>query len=276
MVFDTQNERPRYQIQLNRVGVRNLKTFVILERGGLRYHLVPRVEVTIDLPGEFKGIHMSRLVESITEVISDEFSVHFSVEELQIHILEALQRKHPFDRGEIRFDFEFGYSRRTPVSRKRTWEVCDISTITVSQTGHPVIHTVEVRVIGNTVCPHCLANNEGRTHMQRAIGILKVTGETRNIPKYGDMIDVIERSFSSPTYSLLKLEDEIHVTRQMYENPVFVEDVCRSILQNAKDAFRDLALDIYAEAVSLESIHKHDVLAQGRILINGGIQTRSP
>ena len=105
--------------------------------------------------------------------------------------------------------------------------------------------------------------------MQRALGILRVTGKTEEMPKYEDMIDVIERSFSSRTYSLLKLEDELLITKQMHDNPVFVEDVCRNILQNAKDLFTNRNLEMFAEAVSLESIHKHDVIAQGRILAGG-------
>jgi GTP cyclohydrolase-4 len=269
LVFETQNEQPLHRIQLSRVGLRNLKTFVITERGGLRYHLIPTVEITIDLPAELKGIHMSRLVESMTEAVTDQFRVHSSVEELQIDILDSLQRKHAFTHGEVKFEFEFGYESRTPVSKKRTWEVCDVTAITTKEEDKPPVHSAELRVIGNTVCPHCMANNDGMTHMQRAVGVLRVVGGTTDIPKYGDMIDVIERSFSSRTYSLLKLEDEIQVTRQMYENPLFVEDVCRNILQNAKEAFGDRSLEVYAEATSLESIHKHDVIAQGRLLTNG-------
>ncbi|MFQ5832088.1 MAG: GTP cyclohydrolase I FolE2 [Candidatus Thorarchaeota archaeon] len=270
MVVDTQNEKPHHHIQLNKVGVKDLKTFLITERSGLRHHLIPRVEFTIDLPADLKGVHMSRLVESMTEVISEEFSVYNSVEELQMRVLDALSDKHRYSRGEIKFDFEFGYATKTPASKQRTWEVCDITASTTKVEGEPFSHDVEVSVIGNTVCPHCMANNHGLTHMQRAVGFLRVTGSTENIPTYGDMIEVIERSFSSPTYSLLKLEDELHVTKQMHDNPLFVEDVCRNILQNAKNKFEDRTLDMCAEARSLESIHKHDVIAQGKVITNGG------
>ena len=274
MVFDTQNDEPRHKIRLDRVGVRNLKTFVIIERsGGLRHHFIPKVEIVIDLPADLKGVHMSRLVESMTEVISDEFSVYPSVEQLQIRILEALREKHPFKRGEVKFEFELGYTSRTPVSKKRTWEVCDVTAITVIEEDRPIVHSAEVKVIGNTVCPHCLVNNNGVTHMQRAVGILRVTGPVDQIPSYGSMIDVVEQSFSGKTYSLLKLEDEMYVTKSMHENPQFVEDVCRNILQIAKEKFKDRDLEMYAEATSLESIHKHDVVAQGRALTNGDDST---
>ena len=242
---------------------------MITERSGVRHHLIPQVEITIDLPAEVKGIHMSRLVESMTEVLSDEFGVCKSVEEIQCHILDGLSMKHSFKRGEIKFDFEFGYARKTPVSKKRTWEICDVTAITTKEKGSSFIHSVEVSVIGNTVCPHCMVNNDGLTHMQRAIGSLKVVGAIECIPNYGAMIDVIEDSFSSKTYSLLKLEDEIHVTKEMHGNPLFVEDVCRNILQNARNAFKNVKLEMYAEAISLESIHKHDVVAQGRTVTNG-------
>ena len=269
LVIETQNEKPKHRIHLSKVGVKNLKTFVVTERSGIRHHIVPTVEITIDLPGDLKGIHMSRLVESMTEELSDQFRVHPSIEALQIKILEGLAQKHHFSRSEIRFDFEFGYTTRTPVSDKRTWEVCDITAITRKMNDDPFIHEVEVQIIGNTVCPHCMANNEGLTHIQRALGKLRVVGKTDQIPTYGSMIEVIESSFSSRTYSLLKLEDEMYVTKHMHENPLLVEDVCRNILQHAKDAFQDRDLEMFAEARSLESIHKHDVIAQGRVVTNG-------
>ena len=269
MVIDTQNERPKHRIQLSKVGVKNLKTFVITERSGIRHHILPKVDITIDLPAELKGVHMSRLVESMTEELSDQFRVHSSIEHIQMKILEGLSKKHSFKRGEVKFEFEFGYESHTPVSRKRTWEVCDVTAITTMEEGKPFMHDVEVKVIGNTVCPHCMANNEGLTHIQRAFGKLRVVGKIDDIPTYGTMIEIIERSFSSKTYSLLKLEDEVHVTKEMHDNPLLVEDVCRNILQHAKNKYNDRDLEMFAEARSLESIHKHDVIAQGRVLSNG-------
>jgi GTP cyclohydrolase-4 len=269
MVVDTQNERPRHRIQLSKVGVKDLKTFIITERSGLRHHILPTVDITIDLPAEMKGVHMSRLVESMTEELSDQFRVHKSIEQIQMRILEGLAKKHNSKRSEVKFTFEFGYVSHTPVSKKRTWEVCDVTAITTMEEGRPLMHDVEVKVIGNTVCPHCMANNDGLTHIQRAFGKLRIVGEIDAIPTYGSMIEIIEQSFSSKTYSLLKLEDEVHVTKEMHDNPLLVEDVCRNILQRAKEKYSDRDLEMFAEAQSMESIHKHDVIAQGRIVTNG-------
>ena len=55
----------------------------------------------------------------------------------------------------------------------------------------------------------------------------------------------------------------------MHDNPLLVEDVCRNILQHAKEKYKDRDFEMFAEARSLESIHKHDVIAQGQIVVNG-------
>jgi GTP cyclohydrolase FolE2 len=50
---------------------------------------------------------------------------------------------------------------------------------------------------------------------------------------------------------------------------MFVEDVCRSILAKALEEFSDLKLDLTAIVKSLESIHKHDVVAKGSARTKG-------
>ena len=74
---------------------------------------------------------------------------------------------------------------------------------------------------------------------------------------------ILDKSFSAPSFSLLKQEDEQWVVNQMYENPLFVEDVTRNLLINAAQEFKDLKLNIEAMTTSLESIHKHNVISKG-------------
>ena len=40
-----------------------------------------------------------------------------------------------------------------------------------------------------------------------------------------DLIEIVEDSLSSPTYEILKRDDEALITLQAHENPKFVEDV---------------------------------------------------
>ena len=76
------------------------------------------------------------------------------------------------------------------------------------------------------------------------------------------MIKCVESSFSSEAYTLLKAKDEEWLVEKMFQNPKFVEDVTREILHKAKRKFKDCK--IFARVVSYESIHRHNVLAEGR------------
>lgn len=71
MFVETQEEVPEIREPLRRVGITNLRTVAKINWKGREYTFLPLIEVTIDVPAEKKGIHMSRLVESITEAMSE-------------------------------------------------------------------------------------------------------------------------------------------------------------------------------------------------------------
>jgi GTP cyclohydrolase I len=74
-----------------------------------------------------------------------------------------------------------------------------------------------------------------------------------------DIIKVAESSASGEIYSVLKRDDELHVTNQMYENPAFVEDIARSIYQQLIQYKTLRYFKVRVE--SDESIHKHKAVA---------------
>ncbi|NHJ46160.1 MAG: GTP cyclohydrolase IV, partial [Asgard group archaeon] len=265
---DTQDLQPHTEgIQLHEVGVRNLKTILLINRDKKEFRLFPTVEIAIDLPGDLKGVHMSRLVESMTSVLSDESTKHSSVESMSTKVLFELSKKHPFSKAHMTLKFDFVVERETPASRKRTFEVYPIVVKTTrynpSFEGEEIIsHEVSVSSKGNTVCPHAMIKNEGKTHIQRAIGILTVKGRIEELPEFEAMVEVLEESFSSPTFTLLKSSDESFLVQRMFENPLFCEDVTRNILATAKERFSK-HIEIKAEVESQESIHKHDVFSRG-------------
>ena len=66
----TQDRLPKIREKIDRVGVSDLRVGVKLRNGGREETFLVLVDLFIDLDGERKGIHMSRLVESINEVVS--------------------------------------------------------------------------------------------------------------------------------------------------------------------------------------------------------------
>ena len=147
--------------------------------------------------------------------------------------------------------------KKTPVSKKDTMETHDVSVKTIFENGK-YSKVLWVSVIGNTACPHSKENTD-HPHIQRAVGELELGCDFDEEIGLGEMIEVVEESFSCPVYTLVKTEDENDMVNKIYENPKFVEDVTRGILDKAKK-FR---CSVKARTVSQESIHRHDVVAEG-------------
>jgi MptA/FolE2 family GTP cyclohydrolase len=100
------------------------------------------------------------------------------------------------------------------------------------------------------------------THNQRGRGTLYVgTGQPINAE---DLVDIVERSMSSPVYELLKRPDELFVVEHAHLQPRFVEDSVRVALKEALESYPELdASDfLWSRQVNLETIHTHDVLAE--------------
>ncbi|MBP1910844.1 GTP cyclohydrolase IV [Thermococcus stetteri] len=264
MFVETQEEVPEIREPLRRVGITNLRTVAKINWKGREYTFLPLIEVTIDVPPEKKGIHMSRLVESITEAMSEAVEeevakVHSSLEELGKSVIERLEGKHPHKMAEVWIKTHLIIPRTTPASKKTSYEPYDVEVGVIKNEDGSFEKVLRVRVIGNTACPHAMANNNGKTHIQRAIGELEIRAPFEEEIPLEDMINVVESSFSHPTYTLLKTVDENAVVQGMYRNPKFVEDVAREIFAKAKEKFKGR---IHVRVISNESIHKHDVIAE--------------
>lgn len=264
---ETQEMRPDVENKLESVGITGLRTIVKTRWKDKHYKFIPEIDITIDLPAEKKGVHMSRLVESIIESV-ERYAAHEmeSLEELGKCILDDLSERHIYTRGEIVMKSELVIPKRTPVTKKKTYETHDITVKLIKSIKNREISyrkIIGVEVVGNTACPHAMSVNAGKTHIQRAAGFLEIETDYDNTTLIEDMIDCVERAFSSEVYTLLKTEDESYVVNKMNSNPKFVEDVSREIIDNAKRKFKNCTIN--AKTVSYESIHRHNVVAKGVI-----------
>lgn len=260
---DTQDEQPLHPLRLEKVGITNLKTLIKIERNGQEFRHIPTITIFMDLDEMKKGVHMSRLIESITEILEEEVAEkHTSLELIGKHVLETLKAKHHFLRAGIEFESELPLYERTPVSGKETIEIHAIQVKLVND-ENTWTKILKVSVVGNTVCPHALSTSQGKTHIQRATGILEISTDFGTEIALEDMVEVVEKSFSSRVYTLLKTEDEARIVGNMYSNPLFVEDVCRNMLALSSRQF--FGCSIHATCISNESIHRHDVYAEGSV-----------
>jgi GTP cyclohydrolase IV len=266
-IIDTQDNVPKIKECLDKVGIEGIRAHLKIIRQNIEYSHLPIIDMNIDLPDNKKGAHMSRLPETINEVISRKTEgIKESLEEFGNEVLEEIQKKHSYQRAELTIKTTLILDKLTPVTHKKSIEPYDILTKVIKNNG-TTLKYLEVKVIGNTLCPHCLKVTGDKTHIQRADLQLGILTDLKTDISYEEMIKLCEDCFSSPTYTVLKTEDEKFVVEQMFRNPKFVEDLTRECFNKTKNL--GIKAEVSVRAVSYESIHKHNVISEIKRQING-------
>jgi GTP cyclohydrolase IV len=256
----TQDRLPKVKETIDRVGIAGLRTGLKLTTNSTETYFTAEIDLFIDLDTERKGIHMSRLVESINEVISKSSrQPKDSFENLGMDILRELKKRHKYSNGEIAIKTTLMMRRHTPVTNKPTDEPYDI-TVGVICRGDSFYKNLRVKAIGNTLCPHSLETTRGKAHVQRAEVELQVEVPIDEEIRLEELVEICEKSFSSPTYTVLKTNDEAAVVEEMFKNPKFVEDVARDCFRLAKNL--NFKGRVKIRATSFESIHKHNAISE--------------
>lgn len=254
---DIQNSPAPISLNIDRVGIRRFRTPVIVrDRVKGHCHTVAEVDMGVDLPGEFKGTHMSRFVEALEDWRQNggEVLEYRSIKRLLEQIRGKLHARDAF----ADFCFPYFRSKKAPatgITAVMSYD-CRLSAALTEGSSAPVLElTVTVPV--TTVCPCSKAISSAGAHGQRAD--IRMTIRMRRFEWMEDFIDIAESSGSAPLYSLLKREDEKVVTEQAYAHAYFVEDVVRNVadrLSRIENVTR-----FRVEVESYESIHEHNAYA---------------
>jgi GTP cyclohydrolase IV len=256
----TQDRLPRVKEVIDRVGISGRRAGIKLSNAGNETHFTADIDLYIDLPEDRKGIHMSRLVESINEVVSrGSRRSRPSFEKLGVDILSELKKRHRYSKGEITINTTMFLGRHTPVTGKLTEEPYDVS-IGVIYRDLQFFKNMRVKAIGNTLCPHSLETTGGKAHVQRAELDLQIEAPIKEKIPLEELINICEGSFSSPTYTVLKTADEASVVEEMFRNPKFVEDVARDCFRHTQNL--KFSGKVKIRATSFESIHKHNAVSE--------------
>ncbi len=291
---EVQGQSSRIPLSLERVGALGVKMpIAFMDFKGKMVTVVPTFDAFVDLPADMKGIHASRSYEVVTEALNAYSGKTFKLEELCTEASQDLLKRHEYaSRSEVRARGEAVISRLTPKTKAETFETCEIYASAISQRFESKItvdrRSLGVGVLGLTACP-CgrelvksltldslkefqaseelidkLAEMPLATHMQRSYGIITIDSPKPFSLDAMKLVEIVELSMSSPTYGLLKREDEAEVIMRSVMNPRFSEDVIRYMTVNLLDEAPQIPEDavITFSVRSLESIHKHDFYAE--------------
>jgi GTP cyclohydrolase IB len=250
-MIDIQNQRDHRNIDIKKVGVKGIKyPIVVLDRKRGTQPVNATVNIYVDLPHHFKGTHMSRFVE-----ILNDFRGQINIKTFQT-ILEKTREKLKARSAHMEIEFPYFIEKTAPVSRAKSlmeYRCLFCGENDSSKTDFLVGVVVPV----TTVCPCSKEISAMGAHNQRSIVTAKV--RFNKFFWIEDLIALVEDSASGEVYSLLKRVDEKYVTEKAYENPMFVEDVVRSVAEklNADSNFSWYSV----EAENFESIHNHSAYA---------------
>jgi GTP cyclohydrolase IV len=284
---DIQQERPAVSVGLSRVGVTGIERIIRITSGGHDNLFYATIDLSADLPPQQAGIHMSRFTDTLDEVVDEVIGERASnVESLAERLAWQLRQTHHATRAEVHIHTRYPMDKWTPVSAKKTQELYTLISIAAS-TEAGTRKVVGVEAEGMTACPcaqdmvrtyarerlleeHFAPADAERalrtvpiaTHNQRGRGTLLIG--TEQLIRAEDLVELIEGAMSSETYDLLKRPDEVFVVVKAHQNPRFVEDVVREMLQSVVDVYPELPDDAFVSArqVNFEGIHKHDVYAE--------------
>ncbi|MBC7080853.1 MAG: GTP cyclohydrolase I FolE2 [Thermoplasmatales archaeon] len=265
---DVQSRKPEANFKLTRVGIKGVRKPVCIKRKEKVVNLIANIDLFVDLPPTRKGSDLSRNAEIIEEIV--DISVRQpsgSLEDLCEKIAEEMLSRHDYARrAEVRISSDYFLERCTP-SGKKSLEPYKIMAVAIREREGAVKKFIGVEVVGMTVCPCAMENikatyREAYSHNQRNVASVFI--ENDGSIDADDIISIIEKSMSAPTFEILKRKDEMEIVRKAHENPKFVEDVVRDILKEIVNRYKNLpdSTVVIARSESLESIHKHNAFAE--------------
>ncbi|MEZ4821972.1 MAG: GTP cyclohydrolase FolE2 [Ignavibacteria bacterium] len=249
---DTQNQKDVREIPIDKVGVKNLKyPIAVKDKTKEIQHTIATIAMTVDLPMEFKGTHMSRFVEILQ---CKDREIH--VDSIDT-ILVEMQKRLKANSSHIEIEFPYFMEKKAPATGKPS--LLDyVAKFHAVRNGDKKDFILTVKVPVTTLCPCSKNISKYGAHNQR--GEVTVSVRFKDTVWIEDLIAIVESSASSELYSLLKREDEKSVTERAYENPVFVEDLVRNVVMKLKK--NDSIIWYNVEAENFESIHNHNAYAQ--------------
>lgn len=249
-MVDVQSLPDTRQIAINAVGIRGIRHPIsLLERGSLQ-STIANFTMTVALPAEVKGTHMSRFVELLHEWRSP--IAVANVHEMALAMLERLQA----DEGTLQMAFPLFLEKEAPVSKVKSLLDYEV-VLTVNAKKGATETILEVAAPVTSLCPCSKKISDYGAHNQRSEVKIKV--KAAPTVEISELIHAAEASASCALFGILKRPDEKYVTEKAYDNPKFVEDMVRDLAAVLLKDPRISAYEISSE--NFESIHNHSAFA---------------
>lgn len=249
---DVQSAFDPRNIAIDQVGIKAIKHPLTLTDGAHRQHTIAECELTVGLPADKKGTHMSRFVALLNaEPLELSLASLPDWTRRMAQLLDARQ-------AEARFVMPFFLEKTAPVSGQKA-----LMDYALTLSGHLLADgNVETRlqlvVPVTSLCPCSKEISAYGAHNQRSH--ITVTARVADADlSLADLIRRIEDQGSCALWGLLKRTDEKFITEHAFDNPKFVEDMIRDVAGTLADYPGLSGFRVTVE--NFESIHNHSAWA---------------
>ncbi|MCH2190804.1 MAG: GTP cyclohydrolase FolE2 [Gammaproteobacteria bacterium] len=250
-IEDVQGSLDTRQIPINRVGIKDIQhPITILNRDGSKSSSIATFSMSVSLPHDQKGTHMSRFLQMLNESETVISAKHFH------KMLGAMVERLEAESGYIEMQFTYFVEKTAPVSGVKSLMDYQVNLIGQLEQGH-LASTLEITVPVKSLCPCSKKISEYGAHNQRSH--ITVGVNCSNKLWLDEIIRSVEEQASAELFAILKRPDEKYITERAYNNPKFVEDVVRDVA-NSFDK-NDAIARYYVHAENFESIHNHSAFA---------------
>ena len=250
---DVQASADTRRLAIQNVGVRGLRYPLQLETaGGEVLSTVANLTMTVGLPPEVKGTHMSRFVELL-----EGRSGKLTQEGLFLMMEEMLLRLDA-ESGRIELAFPYFIRKKAPVSGVESLLDYDATLIIDKRPGEYTSLTLRVVAAVTSLCPCSKKISDYGAHNQRSH--ITLEARLRQPMTIEELVRIAEEEASCEVFGLLKRPDEKWVTERAYDNPKFVEDLVRDIALRLMNEPRVAEWKVASE--NFESIHNHSAYAE--------------
>ena len=250
---DVQAAADTRRLAIQNVGVKGLRYPLQLETAsGEMLNTVASLALTVGLPPEVKGTHMSRFVELL------EGRRGALTQDGLFAMLDEMLQRLDASSGRIEITFPYFIRKAAPVSGVESLLDYDVTLIIDQPEGARATLTLRVTAAVTSLCPCSKKISDYGAHNQRSH--ITLEAKLRSPMAIEELVRLAEEEASCEVFGLLKRPDEKWVTERAYDNPKFVEDLVRDIALRLMNEPRIAEWKVASE--NFESIHNHSAYAE--------------
>jgi GTP cyclohydrolase I len=257
-IADTQSGVDLRNLPIDRVGVKGIRFPVVIDGPDGLKHSVAQFALSVALPGDKKGTHMSRFI-SLLQDFKEAINAS-SMNSLATQMLPLLEAQ----AGSIEAEYTHFINKQAPISGIQSLMDYQVqwTANAYKNSTHQTQVDVNLRVVVPvmSLCPCSKEISEYGAHNQRSHITISALIDHQQSLKVEDLVSIAESEASSELWGLLKRADEKFVTEKSYDNPKFVEDLVRDVARRVEADSRILSFVVEAE--NFESIHNHSAYAR--------------